>query len=638
MRLNNSRLVWLFLWLLSAPLNAGMDFDDGPIVMDDRPLYEKSYALVIGVSDYGDTGWQSLPGVAEDVQKVAEALKLTGFNHVYVVSDPGVDRMKAEIRSFLRDFGDNWEHRLLVYYAGHGASVTNEDGNPKGYIVPADVPLPDNNPGEYGAVSMDWIRTCLGEELPWREEEDAIEQTDNDCAEVMAKHVMFVFDSCFSGSIFENTRRESRPPPVADVTRWGGLSPLVADLTRGGSRPPAVADLTRGGSGASLVTDPVREESRPPLIADLAQKRVHQFLSSGSGTQEVPDVSIFRREFIAALAGSADMNRDGFITGSELSIYVRGRVSNASEGAQTPQFSKTIADGDMLFVSPVGAAEGAQARQEQTSVEAQDLAVGDTFRDCADCPEMVVIPAGSMLPESDGQEQAFSESGTESGGAPQEVASINESPGSLSEEQEEGSDRREFETRLSPVMIQQPFAISVYEVTAAQWNTCFSEGVCTRWLPMPAAHSDRHPVAGVTRNDAEQFVEWLRWKTGRRYRLPSEEQWEYAARAGSTTARHWGEDIGVNQAACDGCGSSWDGESAAPVGSFEPNRFGLYDALGNLWEWTSDCEADENPYGACVIKGGSWATDESEVRASARGFYPSEHSQPNFGIRVVRGL
>ena len=90
--------------------------------------------------------------------------------------------------------------------------------------------------------------------------------------------------------------------------------------------------------------------------------------------------------------------------------------------------------------------------------------------------------------------------------------------------------------------------------------------------------------------DAQEYVSWLSSETGRRYRLPSEAEWEYAARAGTTTAYWWGNEVGQSRTICDGCGSQWDDEMTAPVGSLGPNPWGLYDMHGNVWEWVQDCQ------------------------------------------------
>ena len=154
-------------------------------------------------------------------------------------------------------------------------------------------------------------------------------------------------------------------------------------------------------------------------------------------------------------------------------------------------------------------------------------------------------------------------------------------------------------------------------------------------------------------DDAQAYVKWLSSITGKAYRLLSEAEYEYAARAGSETKYPWGDDIKLNgkaMANCDGCGSQWDNKQTAPVGSFAANQFGLYDMVGNVWEWTEDCwnesyqgaPADGSAWtsGDCsrrVVRGGSWST----IQAPPLGVPPRGlHRLPvlNLGFRVARTL
>ena len=155
----------------------------------------------------------------------------------------------------------------------------------------------------------------------------------------------------------------------------------------------------------------------------------------------------------------------------------------------------------------------------------------------------------------------------------------------------------------------------------------------------------RHPVRDVSWHDATAYAEWLSGQTGKRYRLPMEAEWEYAARAGTTTARYWGEAIGRNQANCDGCGSQWDNKQTAPVGSFAPNAWGLYDMLGNVWEWT--CSVFDANYGGAEqrcdasgpsrsLRGGSWDDRPDWVRSAARGRGPPRLRHDGLGLRLAR--
>ena len=161
----------------------------------------------------------------------------------------------------------------------------------------------------------------------------------------------------------------------------------------------------------------------------------------------------------------------------------------------------------------------------------------------------------------------------------------------------------------------------------------------------------RRPVINVSWDDATAYAEWLSGQTGQRYRLPTEAEWEYAARAGTTTARYWGEAIGRNQANCSSsiwfgsCGSQWGGKQTAPVGSFAPNAWGLYDMLGNVWEWT--CSAFDANYGGAEqrcdasgerrsFRGGSWNTKPGWVRSAHRFRLTPGFRGKGLGLRLAR--
>src|SRR6185312_17067818 len=190
------------------------------------------------------------------------------------------------------------------------------------------------------------------------------------------------------------------------------------------------------------------------------------------------------------------------------------------------------------------------------------LKPGDSFKECEqDCPEMVVVPAGSLR----------------MGG-----------PAS-----ESGPSWYALEIPQHQITIAKPFAVSKYELTFADWDACVIGGGCNRDVAYDQGWGrGRQPVINVSWDDAEQYVTWLSRVTGKAYRLLSEAEYEYAERAGTMTTYPWGDDIrlkGEPMANCQGCGSKWDVKQAAPVGSFPPNKFGLYDMAGNVNEWTQDC-------------------------------------------------
>ena len=215
-----------------------------------------------------------------------------------------------------------------------------------------------------------------------------------------------------------------------------------------------------------------------------------------------------------------------------------------------------------------------------------------------------------------------------------------------------GRDCQRHERPVHKVEIPLMFALSRREITFAQWRTCVAAGGCRGYMPDDQGWGRGDtPVINVSWNDAQSYVSWLSKETGEQYRLPSEAEWEFAARAGSETAYSWGNGIGANQANCNRCGSPWSGKSPAPVGSFEPNSFGLQDMHGNVWEWTQDCRndsygnapADGSAWlsGNCrsrVLRGGSWNYRASDARSANRASDSIRKRNVQLGIRIARTL
>jgi formylglycine-generating enzyme required for sulfatase activity len=180
------------------------------------------------------------------------------------------------------------------------------------------------------------------------------------------------------------------------------------------------------------------------------------------------------------------------------------------------------------------------------------------------------------------------------------------------------------------------FEAGKYDVTFDQYDACSNAGACPRAAdPSWGRHGD-HPVVNVSWNDAQAYVRWLSGQTHRTYRLLTEAEWEYAARAGTTTAYYWGDDVGSNHANCAACGSQWDNRSTSPVGSFAPNRFGLYDMAGNVWQWVQDC--DDSACSVRVLRGGSWDLNPEGLRSAGRHYKLPSFRSYDVGFRVARTL
>ena len=227
--------------------------------------------------------------------------------------------------------------------------------------------------------------------------------------------------------------------------------------------------------------------------------------------------------------------------------------------------------------------------------------LGETFQDCAECPKMVVVPSGSFTMGSPKREGGHDD-----------------------------------ERPLHRVRIDYQFAVGVYEVTFAEWYACVDAGGCGSYVPdIPDNSWDREnrPVINVSWDDAQSYVRWLSERTGKTYRLLSESEWEYVARAGSTTKYSWGDSIGFNRANCYSCGSRWGGEKTAPVGSFSANAWGVHDMHGNVQEWVQDCY--EGSYEGAPADGSAWESEDCSYRVKRGGswlnFYPWNLRSANRG-------
>ena len=310
----------------------------------------------------------------------------------------------------------------------------------------------------------------------------------------------------------------------------------------------------------------------------------------------------------------------------------------------------------LVVLGEAGRAEGARRRLAEERPAADDAAAvrsrapGKTFRDCALCPEMVVVPAGRFrMGSPDDEEGRFGDEGP-----------------------------------VHEVTITAPLAVGKYEVTRGEFgafvaaighstgDTChtYEDGSWSKrqgrsWQKPGYAQADRHPVVCVSWEDAQAYVRWLSAVTDERYRLLSESEWEYAARSGTTTSRYWGDDPAQGCGYANGADQTaleqypgWvvapcrDGHvHTAAVGSFRANAFSLHDMLGNVWEWVKDCSNDSYvgapsdgsawPRGDCtrhVGRGGSWDDSPRGLRSAIRLRNPPGGQSDYLGFRVARTL
>jgi formylglycine-generating enzyme required for sulfatase activity len=200
------------------------------------------------------------------------------------------------------------------------------------------------------------------------------------------------------------------------------------------------------------------------------------------------------------------------------------------------------------------------------------------------------------------------------------------------------------------VALHTPFAIGRYEVTVGQWNQCVRASVCPA-MPSLGNVPDNLPMRDVSWDEAQLYLKWLSTVSGKPYRLPTEAEWEYAARGGTATRYWWGNEMKGGNSSCEGCGEPWNEERPPPVGSFPANPYGLNDMNGSVWEWVQDCwhstykgaPADGSAWvdGNCqarVIRGGSWRENGSYMLSTTRFKYDASVRQSQNGFRVARSL
>lgn len=237
---------------------------------------------------------------------------------------------------------------------------------------------------------------------------------------------------------------------------------------------------------------------------------------------------------------------------------------------------------------------------------------GEVFRDCDQCPRMVPLAPGSFVMGSNDLD-------------------ITERP-------------------AHQVTIGYGLALGQYEVTVAEWTACVAAKGCS-YQPKPVSTPEQRPVRNVSWEDARQYVKWLSDLTGEPYRLPSEAEWEYAARGGSQAIYWWGDQVRATDAYCQDCGGPWEKRTLAAIGSYAANPFGLYDMNGGVAEWTGDCWSrtyrnapgdgsarDEPGCSQRVLRGGSWRDRAEFIRSTSR--QPHDVNLPHIanGFRVARTL
>lgn len=291
--------------------------------------------------------------------------------------------------------------------------------------------------------------------------------------------------------------------------------------------------------------------------------------------------------------------------------FVYGSLLRESVATPTPPVPKP-APASIPAPAPAPKQETPVAKPVQPPAETPAMVQTGSTTDCDNCPEMVVVQPGSFT--------------------------MGDAAGDRSEKP------------AHRVTIRKPFAIGKYEVTLAQWNACVQANVC-RAITDTSGLSDKSPARDISWVDAQRYVGWLSKLSGQTYRLPTEAEWEYAARAGTGSRYWWGEKMQPDKANCKGCGGEWNNDTPANVDAFPANPFGIYGMNGGVWEWVEDCwhksyagapsDGSAWPDSDCrenVIRGGSWRNDSTYAHSASRFTYDTAVRYVLNGFRVAKSL
>jgi formylglycine-generating enzyme required for sulfatase activity len=543
-------------------------------------------ALVIGNSDYDYA--EKLANPLNDADDMAVVLGSLGFE-VILKKDMKHRAMKDAVKTFTRRL--NREKGIgLFYFSGHGL----QDNKFQNFLIPVNADIDTSADIEDQAVNANWVLAKMSE-------------TNN-------RLNLLILDAC------RNSLQEKSYIKKGLAAMKGSLGSLVAYATapdnaalgsekkRNSVYTKYLVEALKNRSNNSVldmlnyVTNKVAvaTENRQIPWQSGSMKDIFCFNRCGVSNEQAEKIANIKKQQAEKIA-----RRDEKIAERDAEIARLKRESDAKIARLQAKLKATEQQQTIISTS---------TRTKPTPIiPSNNLVAGKVFQDRLKDgslgPKMVVIPAGS-----------FRMGDIQGGGSSDEQPVHRVSVGK--------------------------FAMGVYEVTFAEYDK-FAEADGRKKPDDEGWGRGNRPVINVSWYDATAYVKWLSNQTGKKYRLPTEAEWEYAARAGTETKFWWGNDIGKNRANCyrSNCGDSF--QYTAPVGSFSANKFGLYDTAGNVWEWT--CSESEDKYKGkekvCinknsnkyrVLRGGSWFSYPWGLRAALRDGGPPDSRAFNGGFRLVR--
>jgi formylglycine-generating enzyme required for sulfatase activity len=551
---------------------------------------ETRVALVIGNGAYEHAPLLRNP--VQDARAIAAAFRGLGYS-VQLVTDAKKPALEAAFQQFA--VAATGADHAVVYYSGHGIEV-----NGVNYLLPVEARIATE-------------RTVALEAVPL--------STVMDIAAGARRLGLVVLDACRDNPLANSMQRADG---TKGLTRGlGRVEPVGRNLLVAYATKDGHVAADGAGTNSPYTTAILEALKQPGLEVRLFWGKVHDRVLSATSRSQEPFT------YGALGAEALYLNPPGPSEGSNASSPLPPRPCDSGENERAlwqsvEKLGTAKAYEAYLSQCPAGLFSTVAKLQlagltrptgggESSSASTASPGPLTVFRDCPDCPEMVHIPAGSFLMGSPAKEN-----GRQDDEGPQHLVHL------------------------------QAFSIGKYAVTFDEWDACMAAGGCKSKPSDQGWGRGRRPVINVSWNDAQEYVRWLSSKTGKTYRLPSEAEWEYAARAGTTTAYYWGDEIGRGHANCDGCSSQWDTKQTAPVGSFASNPWGLHDMQGNVWQWTQDCWHDsytgaptdgsawKSGCGERADRGGSWKFTSSYLRMAYRTKSGAAESSNNQGFRLAR--
>ncbi len=570
----------------------------------ERPAAQRHLALVIGNANYRS---ERLANPRNDARAMDEALRQRGFE---VIRYENLDarQMQSALEEFRQRLGAGGTG--LFYFSGHGIQVAD-----KTLLLPVD-------------ADRDAPATLLNKGLDLRRVLDAMS------APRAAKRNLVILDTCMNDPFGTRQRTAFLAPEktlvayatapgelAGDGARHGVFTAALlramrganADMTRVFRRAAAEVRAASDGRQRPWTSPSIAGESPPASVAAVAPDDVVITLPR-RGVLPKDSAEQYELTFWDSIKDSDHIgDYEAYLQAypkGRFAALARARIERlrkAAPKAETPAPSpaaKTPAEKPR----PAPAAKASPKPAAPPAAPSTAKAAGEV-KDCPTCPDMVALPAGEFTMGSN-----------------------------TSDPSEKPAHR---------VTIATPFAIGKFEVTVAQWDACAAAGACPR--PANGDRPKNTPMRDVSWDDAQLYTKWLAKLTGKPYRLPTEAEWEYAARGGTTTRYWWGDQMQRGKADCKDCGEPWQEDGPTPVGSFAANPYGLYDMSGSVWEWVSDCwhnnykgaphngSAWEEPNCRMrVIRGGSWREGASYMPSTTRFKYDASVRHSQNGFRVAR--